>query len=408
VGAEKLEYLPDAERSFTATMPFNCNYGTGHEESLLYRALVAFPILVLGYLCYVALGTVIYNDGVTSQLGSAIVISKPDFGSNRTFELLPTYHGGMRWHENIWRAPIIAFSSAILGIDLVQRLQMISFLVGLAPVYLILILEGHRRPNSVAFARFPLSFTIASQLYSIGCIGPLYCFLHYVQSPLSQFIASDMRLINVAYARTALAALCMAYMAPTIVMYIAPSAATRISINAIWQVFPILVASIHWMLATYLVDDPTPSGRIHNTTADLSSIRITAMALILISTMAFNWIRFTSPVPISTMLYPTSDFLSAFYRSTTSRSLDLDLVSVIAVFLKLDYLSCFIASYAWLALLFKDLKAAKMVSTTWSRLVAYAAVGTVLAGPGAVVGGAWLWREEIHASKKMAGAVIKN
>lgn len=129
------------------------------------------------------------------------------------------------------------------------------------------------------------------------------------------------------------------------------------------------------MLATYLVDDPTPSARIHNTTADLSSVRITAMALILISTMAFNWIRFTSPVPISTMLYPTSDFLSAFYRSTTSRSLDLDLVSDIAVFLKLDYLSCFIASYAWLALLFKDLKAAKMVSTTWSRLVALCCCG---------------------------------
>jgi hypothetical protein len=65
------------------------------------------------------------------------------------------------------------------------------------------------------------------------------------------------------------------------------------------------------------------------------------------------------------------------------------------------------ASYAWLALLFKDLKAAEMVSTTWPRLGVYAAVGTVLAGPGAVVGGAWLWREEILASKKMAGAVVR-
>jgi hypothetical protein len=45
-----------------------------------------------------------------------------------------------------------------------------------------------------------------------------------------------------------------------------------------------------------------------------------------------------------------------------------------------------------------------MVSETWSRLVAYAAVGTFLAGPGAVVGGAWLWREEILASKRAAGA----
>ena len=364
MGAEKLEYLPDTERPFTTTMPFNRNYGAGHEETLLYRALVALPILVLGYLCCVALGTVIYHDGVTSLVGSAIATGNPDFGSNRTFELLPTYHGGMTWLDSIWRAPIIAFSSATLGIDLVQRLQMISFLVDLAPVYLILILEGQRRANSVAFARFPLAFAIASQLYSIGCIGPLYYFLHCVQSPLSQSIASDMRLINVAYARTALAALCMAYMVPAIVMYFAPSAATRISINAVWQVFPILVASRHWMLATYLVDDPTPSARIHNTTADLSSIRITTMALILISTMAFNWIRFTSPVPISTMLCPTSNFLSAFYGNIMSRSLDLDLVSDIAMLLKLDYHSRFTASYAWLALLFRDLGAAKMVSTT--------------------------------------------
>jgi hypothetical protein len=59
-------------------------------------------------------------------------------------------------------------------------------------------------------------------------------------------------------------------------------------------------------------------------------------------------------------------------------------------------------------LLFNDLKAAEMVSETWSRLVAYAAVGTFLAGPGAVVGGAWLWREEILASKRAAGAVVEN
>jgi hypothetical protein len=408
VGAEKLEYLPDTERSFVATMPFNRNYGAGHEESPFYRAVVALPILVLGYLCHVALNTVIHKDGVMPQLGSALATRKLDFGSNRTFELLPTHYGGMTWLDNIWRAPIIAFSPSILSIDLIQRLQMISFLVDLAPVYLIWVLEGHRRTNATIFARFPVVFAIAFQLYGIGCVGPLYYFLHYVQSPLSQFIASDMRLINVAYARTSLAALAVAYMAPTLAMYFAPSAATRISINAIWQIFPILVTSIHWVLATYLVDDPTPSARIHNTTADLSSIRIAAMAFILVSTLVFNWIRFTSPVPISTVLYPTPAFLSAFYRSTVNRSLDLDLVSGMALFLKIDYLSCFIASYAWLALLFKDLKTAEMVSTTWSRLVAYAAMGTVLAGPGAVVGGAWLWREEILASKKMAGAVVKN
>jgi hypothetical protein len=169
-----------------------------------------------------------------------------------------------------------------------------------------------------------------------------------------------------------------------------------------------LVTSLHWILARYLVDDPTPSARLHNTTADLASIHIAAITLIALSALVFNWIRFISPVPISTMLYPTSTFLSAFYRSIVSRSLDLNLVSGMAIFLKVDYLSCFIASYAWLALLFKDLKAVDMVDESSSRLVAYAVVGTFLAGPGAVVGGAWLWREEILASKKMSGALVEN
>jgi len=90
-----------------------------------------------------------------------------------------------------------------------------------------------------------------------------------------------------------------------------------------------------------------------------------------------------------------------------NRSLDLDLVSGMTMLLKMDYLSCFIASYAWLALLFNDLKAAEMVTETWARLAAYAVVGTLFAGPGAVVGGAWLWKEEILASKRAAGAVVR-
>ena len=408
VGAEKLEYLPDTRRSFAAMMPFNRNYGVGHEENQLHRALLVLPILIMGYLCHLAFNTLISQDGVMSQLGSALANGKLDFGAERTQKLLTSYYGGLTWLDKIWRVPIIVFSPSILNIDPVQRLQMISFLIDLAPLYLIWILEGHRRTNSMTFARFPVVFGIAFQLFGIGCIGPIYYFLHYIQSPLSQFIAADMRLVNVGYARTALAAVAIAYVAPTIAMYFAPSASTRLSINAIWQMFPILVTSAHWLLAKFLVDDPTPSARLRNPTADLPSIRVAAITLIIVSMLVFNWIRFTSSVPLSTIFYPTSPFLSALYRSIVSRSLDLDLVSGMAMLLKIDYLSCFIASYAWLALLFKDLKTAEMVDETWSRLVAYAVVATFLAGPGAVVGSAWLWREEILASKRAAGAVVKN
>ena len=407
VGAEKLEYLPDTERSFKATMPFNRNYGVGHEESHLYRAMVALPILGMGYLCHIAMGSVISQDGVLSQLTSALANGNLDFGSAKTYTLLPTYYGGLTWLDNIWRIPIIAFSPSVLNIDPIQRLQMISFLVDLAPLYLIWVLESHRRANVMTFARFPVLFGIAFQLFGIGSIGPLYYFLHYVQSPLSQFLAADMRLINVGYARTALIAIAIAYLAPTIAMYFGPSAPTRLSINAIWQMFPILVTLTHWAFTRLLVNDPTRSARLHNPTADLLSIRIAAITFIVVSALTFNWIRFTSPVPLSTVLSPTFPFLSASYRSVMNRSLDLSLVSGMAMLLKMDYLSCFIASYAWLALLFNDLKAAEMVTETWARLAAYAIVGTFFAGPGAVVGSAWLWREEILASKRAAGAVVR-
>jgi hypothetical protein len=263
VGAEKLEFLPDTERSFMATMPFNRNYGVGREENLFYRAMISLPILAMGYFCYVAMGIIIPQDGVMSQLSSTLVNEKLDFSSDRTYVLLKTYYGGLTWFDIIWRVPIIVFSPLILSSDPVQRLQMISFLIDMAPLFLIWTFEGHRRTKSMTFARFPVVFGLDFQLFGIGSIGPLYYFLHYIQLPLSQFIASDMRLINVRYARTALAAVAIAYMAPNIAMYFTPSASTSLSINAIWQQFSILVTATHWILTRSLVDE-TPNARLHN------------------------------------------------------------------------------------------------------------------------------------------------
>jgi len=47
IGAEKVEFLPDPERSYLGTMPFNKNRGVGQEESRLLRALVAFQSSLL-------------------------------------------------------------------------------------------------------------------------------------------------------------------------------------------------------------------------------------------------------------------------------------------------------------------------------------------------------------------------
>ena len=51
-----------------------------------------------------------------------------------------------------------------------------------------------------------LWFLIA-QKYSIAATGGLYCFIHYIQSPIYTFAASDNRLTNMASAKTCLTGL---------------------------------------------------------------------------------------------------------------------------------------------------------------------------------------------------------
>lgn len=61
----------------------------------------------------------------------------------------------------------------------------------------------------------------------------------------------------------------------------------------------------------------------------------------------------------------------------------------------------------WLALLFKDLKEAEMLPMSWTKLIATVVSCACISGPGAVVAMGWLWREEIFASRRAKGAVVR-
>lgn len=45
IGAERLEYLPVPKRSLNNGMPYNQSQGVGQHESVLRRALIALPLL---------------------------------------------------------------------------------------------------------------------------------------------------------------------------------------------------------------------------------------------------------------------------------------------------------------------------------------------------------------------------
>jgi hypothetical protein len=396
IGSEKLNFLPDPERSFHGTMAFNQNYGIGHEPSMLKRALVALPFLPMAYLFRTIFTTIIAQPAFTTQLMKSLGTNQIDFGCGQSWDI-------PRLPEPL---PLLVavFSPSLLNIDPAQRLQALSFLIDLAPLYLLWILESHRRANIMKLISFPVLFGIAFQIFGIGVIGPLFFFLHYVRSPLADYTALDWRLVNVAAARTAPIAIIFAFTIPTFAMYLLPDLTMRLSVNAAWQTFPILVSITHYILNKTLVKDTTQDDRLHKVHADLPHIRFAVKALAVTSAVTFNWVRFISSASISEIFLPSWSTLMSLL---SFKPMDLDLVSGMTLFLQLDEISCFTAAFLWLALLTKDLKEAEMTDISWRNMALCAGLGTYVAGPGAVAASAWLWREEILANKRAKGAVVR-
>jgi len=123
----------------------------------------------------------------------------------------------------------------------------------------------------------------------------------------------------------------------------------------------------------------------------------------LIAGLTFNYVRFSSPDPLSSIFIPSSSFFFAPLEYVKA----LGFLPGMALMLQVDHLSCFTASFVWLAMLFKDLKDADMLRVGWVKILSIAAAATVLAGPGVAVAAGWLWREEILVRRRAKGAVIR-
>lgn len=394
VGAEKLDFLPDPPISLTGTMAFNQNYGVGTKTHWERRAFIALPLLVLAYVTRATFSKIVSQPTFRDDL--SLILSSGQIKS-----------GGQVWSLPIKQTPfellVAIFSPSILNTDPLQRLQAISFLIDLAPIWLIWILESFRRANAFKIITLPLIFGIAFQLYGIGVVGPVFFFLHYVQSPMAHFASLDWRLVNVAAAKTATVAIAFSFVLPTLAMYLLPNLSHRLDVNVVWQAFPFLTWIVHLGLRKTIVKDTTRHDKVHNVGADLPYIRFAVKSFALISAITFNWTRFFSGSSLVTIFIPEwTTIMSLFSPGPTP----LNLVSGMRLFLQVDEIACFAAAFLWLGYLVKDLKEAEMTSVSWLNVAMVAAGGTSLAGPGAVVALAWLWREEILATQRTKGSVV--
>ena len=366
IGSEKLDFLPEPERSYCGTMAFNQTQGLGRHESLLKRAMWALPLLMMSF-CYRTMLPAI------TQFPSVINVPGQD-----------------RYHRRMVSSPH-------------SVLQNILFATNLGPICIIWLFESKRRANTFSSTRFAVLFGIASQRYGFGVIGPLYLFLHYIQSPLSIFAAFDQRLVNVAAARTALPALVLVYTLPLIGIYVTSDWPMRLIIDDTWQLFPVWLPIAHYILQKLCIKDTTSHDRIYEPFTDLPHIRFAIKATAVASAVLFNIFRWQSLSALLMACLTSANGSGGF----SARVKCLKSVYGIVPWLRTDLISCVLACFFWLALLFKDLKEAEMVRTSWVKLVSLMILTVCLCGPGAVIVLGWLWREELLACRRAKGAVVR-
>ncbi|OBT70177.1 hypothetical protein VE03_00332 [Pseudogymnoascus sp. 23342-1-I1] len=387
VGAEMLDSLPPPARSLQATMPWDPETGIGKHESKLLRALYALPLLAILYCCAntmgAALGPVLPLLEVGSRAGEVVL------GDGQVVPLVTRYIG-LKSVDDFISVFVAAFTPSIGGQDPASRMQMISLLADLIPIHAIWTIESVRRGNFLTASHLlPTIFGVFYQLQGLGYIAPIYFFLHYVQSPLENYHASDNRLTQISAVKTIIPTILLTYVVPTVTMFAAPTLATRQWVNGLfWQPFPVYSAILQRVFGLF-VKDTTQKERVDNPEADMPYLRQVYRFAGVAAACAFLYVRFKSPVSAT----------EVFFDGIRNPGAAVPVIQRLSKTFRYDQISAFSAGAFWTLLSFRDLKKAKKIEASWARIVGTMAGLTFLVGPGAMMAAMCAWREEALAKK---------
>jgi hypothetical protein len=182
----------------------------------------------------------------------------------------------------------------------------------------------------------------------------------------------------------------MVYYLPLIQSYLLPEMHQRQTWLQIWQLFP-TTHSLAQLAVSKVWKDTTNHDKLHTPKRDVWAIGYTVGVPTVIATI--TWLR--------TLLASTSSFSQIFFPRnppTTLTSADI---------LTYNYTLAIIASYIWLLYFTWDAKVAGMVTQSWSTVLFVMIVGTVVLGPGGVVGVGFLWREYVITERRHWGALTE-
>lgn len=222
-------------------------------------------------------------------------------------------------------------------------------------------------------------------------MAPIYFFLHYVQSPMENYHASDNRLTQIGAVKTIIPTILLSYVAPTVAMFAAPTLATRQWVNGLfWQPFPVYAAILQRVFGLF-VKDTTDRDRIDNPEADMPHLRRVYRFAGVAAACAFLYVRFKSPVSAT----------EVFLEGIRNPGAAVPLFQRLSKTFRYDQICAFSAGAVWTLLSFSDLKKAKKVEAGWAKIIGTMAGLSLLVGPGAAMTAMWAWREEALAKKKV-------
>lgn len=251
--------------------------------------------------------------------------------------------------------------------------------------------------NIVLNQHRPFIFILGCQLLGIGIVSPIYYFLYYVSTPVEKFKTGDMRLGRMNFAFSLLPTLLLAYYIPVYLMMQWPTLTGRESWLFFWQMSPVWI-SLGGTLLSKMVPDTTISDRLNAPKRDLPIIRNTIVSLAAFSSIIWIW----TCINAGSLHGILGLFVPEHLPPQTT-----DFVSFIREFLRIDQLSLFGNTFLWLGYLFWDLKAARMLQTSWLTLILYMVTSILALGPGATAGLGWLWREYVLANMRHKDAIME-
>ncbi|KAL2015409.1 hypothetical protein VTK56DRAFT_5533 [Thermocarpiscus australiensis] len=398
IGAEKLDFLPLPMASLTGMMPFNPTQGVGKKESKLKRMLCALPILAL------SLAALLIMDATPSlRWAKALRDSgRLELESGGSIPIVCDFYH-VRGLDDLISLLNTYFFPSMYGYDPASRRQVISFLTDGTVLLTIWMFESVRRANLLTIMQWPNLFALLGQLLGLGVAGPLYCFLHYVLSPLENFSALDQRLTRLRWARAALPAVLLGYTLPCYLTLLWPAPAgappqqttTRQLFLFVWQLYPLYVALALWAVSR-LFRDTTPTDKLYRTRRDLPVMRWYVGAASALSAAVWLWAWAAGP---------GYGIRGVFVPGAVPRDVLPSLTEFTRQFLRWDELFGFGSHLLWLAYLFWDLRSAGMLREGWLRVVVMGIVSLLLVGPGATLGLGWLFREHILATRRHKNAL---